>query len=286
MNLTDRVYLAVHVILTVVVCLRHERVPHWPAYVAWNLCAMAAIILLARKREEAKVWEFLHDWLPLVFFTTSFEEISFLSLAIRGAWQNGYLLALEGRLFGASPIEWMHARARDWLPEFLEFGYFAFYLLYPVVGGVLWARRNHAQFRGGFRRLTDSLSIGYVVCYATYLAFPTQSPANRAGVQQIGSVHAGIFQHLVRAIQNHAGVHGNAFPSSHIMMAFVVLVLAYRYLPRLAPWLLVIVLLMCVGAVYDGYHYASDVIAGGAIGIASAFARFGKTNERQLPTKP
>ena len=72
---------------------------------------------------------------------------------------------------------------------------------------------------------------------------------------------------MVRMIQNHAGVHGNAFPSAHIMLAFVVLMFAYRFLPRVAPWLLFPILLMCAGAVYDGYHYATDVIAGAAIGI-------------------
>jgi membrane-associated phospholipid phosphatase len=267
MNLTDRIYLAIHLVLTVLVCVRPERVPQWPAYVGWNLCVVAAIVLLARKRADGVGWEFAHDWLPLVFFTATFEEISFLSLTIRGAWQNGYIIAVENWLFGVSPIEWMHARSRDWLPELLEFGYFAFYLLYPVVGGLFWTWRRRTEYRGAFRGLTDRLSIGYLFCYTTYLVFPTQSPANRAGVQQIGSAHAGIFQHLVRAIQNHAGVHGNAFPSSHIMMAFVVLVFAYRYLPRLAPWVLGIVLLMCVGAVYDGYHYASDVVAGAAIGL-------------------
>ena len=52
------------------------------------------------------------------------------------------------------------------------------------------------------------------------------------------------------------------------MLAFVVLMFAYRFLPRLAPWLLVPILLMCVGAAYDGYHYASDVIVGALLGIA------------------
>jgi membrane-associated phospholipid phosphatase len=51
------------------------------------------------------------------------------------------------------------------------------------------------------------------------------------------------------------------------MLAFVVLVFVYRFLPRLAPWLLFPILLMCVGAVYDGYHYASDVIIGALLGI-------------------
>jgi membrane-associated phospholipid phosphatase len=282
MNLTDRIYLALHIVLTLLICVRHESTPHWAAYVVWNIVAIAIILLLARKSADGGAWEFLHDWIPLVFFTTAFEEISFLSLTIRGEWQNAHLIALESWLFSVTPMQWMHSRARDALIEFLEFGYFSFYPLYPAIGGLFWAWRKEPAFRGAFRSLTDTLSMGYSVCYAVYLLLPTQSPANRAGVQQIGSAHAGIFQHLVRGIQNHAGVHGNAFPSSHIMLTFVVLMFAYRFLPRIAPWLLIPILLMCVGAVYDGYHYTSDVVAGAAIGLVlgAVFAR--KTKENPL----
>ncbi len=284
MNLTDRIYLAVNLLLTLLICVRHERVPHWPAYVVWNLCAIVAILLLARKRADGEAWEFAHDWIALVFFTTAFEEISFLSLTLRSGWQNVHLIAFEAWLFSVSPMQWMHTRARERLVEFLEFGYFSFYPLYPVVGGLFWAWRKQPAFRGAFRGLTDTLSIGYVICYATYLLFPTQSPANRSGVQQIGSAHAGIFQHLVRAIQNHAGVHGNAFPSSHIMLTFVVLMFAYRYLPRVAPWLLVPILLMCVGAVYDGYHYTSDVAGGALIGLVLG-TFFSRSIKKTLPLR-
>jgi membrane-associated phospholipid phosphatase len=272
MNRTDRLYLFVHLALTLMVCVLHRGVPHWPLFVAWNLCSLAAIVLLGRKQSDGAAWEFAHDWLPAVFFITVFEEVSFLSLSLRGQWQNSHILALESLLFGASPMEWMHRQAREWVVEFLEFGYFAFYPLYPVVGGILWAWRRRARFHNAFRQLTDTLSLGYVLCYATYLLFPTQSPANRAGVQQIGSAHGGLFQHLVRAIQNSAGVHGNAFPSAHIMLAFIVLMFAYRLLPRIAPWLLLPNLLMCAGAVYDGYHYATDVIAGALLGIVLGLA--------------
>lgn len=268
LNFSDRIYLAVHLGLTVLVCARYDHVPHWGSYLAWNLFAIALILLLARKQADGEPWEFLHGWLPALFFVTVFEEVSYLSLVLRGGWQNDYLIAFESMVFGASPMEWLHSHASNWVIEFLEFGYFAFYPLYPVVGGLFWIGRDRPLYRGAFRHLTDTLSAGYVICIAIYLLFPTQSPANRVGVQQIGSSHGGIFQHIVRAIQNNAGVHGNAFPSAHIMLSFVVLMFAYRYLPRLAPVLLFPVLLMCVGAVYDGYHYATDVVAGAAIGIA------------------
>ena len=268
MNLTDRIYVAVHVALTVLVCARYQHIEHWPWYVVWNLCAAAATLVLAQQRRAGKAWEFAHNWLPVLFFITVFEETSYLSLSLRSDWQNAYIVRLESLLFAVPPAGWMHAHAATWLVQFLEFGYFAFYLLYPVVGGLFWIWRERQSFANAFRRLTDALSVGYLICYATYLLFPTRSPANILGVQQFSGAPKGVFQGLVGLIQNHAGVHGNAFPSAHIMLAFVVLVFVYRFLPRLAPWLLFPVLLMCVGAVYDGYHYSSDVIAGALLGIA------------------
>jgi membrane-associated phospholipid phosphatase len=285
MNLTDRIYVAVHLTLTALVCVQHGRVEHWPAYVVWNLCSIAAILLLARKRADGRIWAFAHDWLPVFLFIAVFEELSFLSLAIRAGWQNEHVIAFESHLFPTPPMEWMHLHAKEWLVEFLEFGYFAFYFLYPVVGGLFWAWRERPPFAGAFRSLTDSLSAGYVVCYATYLLFPTRSPANLAGVQQIGSAHPGLFQHLVRGIQNNAGVRGNAFPSAHIMLAFVVLVFAYRYLPRIAPWLLFPILLMCAGAVYDGYHYVSDVVAGATVGIVVGLVFLSRARPKENPLR-
>jgi membrane-associated phospholipid phosphatase len=267
MNLTDRIYLVVHLVLTLLVYDGHERIEHWPWYVVWNVGSIAAILLFSRKQHDGMAWEFAHDWLPIVFFTAIFEEVSYLSLSIRGGWQNEHLIAFEASFFAVPPVVWMHLHVASWLIEFLEFGYFTFYALYLVFGGIFWGFRRRPRFAGAFRRLTDALSVGYVLCYATYLFFPTQSPANRLGMQQFVSAHSGPFQAMVHLIQSRGGVHGNAFPSSHIMLAFVVLVFACRFLPRVTPWLLVPILLMCVGAVYDGYHYASDIVAGALIGV-------------------
>jgi membrane-associated phospholipid phosphatase len=229
---------------------------------------MAVILVFARRRRDGWLWEFAHDWLPLIFFFTVFEEVSFLSLALRGTWQNAYLVAWESALFEAPPGEWLHRYSSPWFSELLEFGYLSFYPLYPVVAGALWLGRNQAGYAGGFRRLTDGLSMGNAVCYATYLLFPTRSPSHNVGQDALVSRPTGPFHFLVGWLQTSAGVHGNAFPSAHIMLAFTVLVFVVRYFPRFAPWLLLCVLLMCVGAVYDEYHYAVDVIAGAVLGMA------------------
>jgi membrane-associated phospholipid phosphatase len=285
MNLTDRIYIAVHIVLTVLICVSSQRVEHWLLYAAWNLAAIGLILLLARKQGDGLGWEFAHDWLPTIFFITVFEEVSFLALSLRGVWQNPHLIAFESLLFAVPTAVWMHQHASRWMVELFEFGYFVFYPLYPVIGGMFWMWRRRGRFTGAFRRLTDGLSTGYAVCYATYLLFPTKSPANLLGVQQLPSVHAGPFQAVVQLIQNRGGAHGNAFPSAHIMLAFVVLIFVYRVLPRVAPWILVSNLLMCFGAVYDGYHYASDAAAGALIGIAAGLL-FISQLDRQSKTLP
>ena len=268
MNLTDRVYLAVHVALTVLVCARLDVVPHWPRHLAWNAMAIATILLLAHLKSHGTLWEFAHDWLPTIFFMSAFEEVSFLSLTLRGTWQNPTLLAWESALFAVPPGEWLRQYSSPWFSELLEVGYASFYPLYPVVGGVLWTWRERPRFTGAFRRMTDALSVGYVICYTIYLLFPTLSPSHMVGIDTGRANSSGApFHFFVRLVQENAGVRGNAFPSAHIMLAVVVLVFAWRYLPRAAPWILVCILLTCAGAVYDGYHYALDVIGGAAIGL-------------------
>jgi membrane-associated phospholipid phosphatase len=268
----------VHLALTVLMCARYSSVPHWPRYVAWNLIAMAAILVFARKQRDSWLWEFVHNWLPAIFFFTVFEEVSFLSLALRGAWQNPYLVAWESALFAVPPAEWLRHFSTPWFSELLEFGYLSFYPLYPVVAGLLWLRRRQSGYAGGFRHLTDGLGVGYAVCYAAYLLFPTRSPSHN--LEPAASVAVappdGFFHSVVAWLQSNAGVHGNAFPSAHIMLAFTVLVFVVRYFPRLAPWVLICVLLMCAGAVYDGYHYGVDVVAGAALGMAVGVAFVGR----------
>jgi membrane-associated phospholipid phosphatase len=270
MNLTDRIYLAVHAGLTVLVCVRYEQVNRWPWYVAWNLAAMGTILMLARMRNRNTIWECAHDFLPgFVFFTTVFEEVSFLCRTVVGQWQNQQLSSWDAALFSMPAALWLRQHLPGWSAGLFDLGYFAFYPMYLVVGLVFWSWRKYPGYERAFRDMTDALSIGYTICYATFIAWPTQSPRH-AGI--VAPVSTGVFGWLIGVIQRNGGVHGNAFPSAHIMLAFVVLIFAWQYWRRAAPWLLAINVLMCLGAIYDGYHYAVDVMAGAVLGTVVGIA--------------
>ena len=268
MNLTDRIYLTVHLALTVLVCARYPQVAHWPSYVAWNVLAIAAILLLARRQHHSPSWEFAHDWLPAIFFITVFEEVSFLSLAIRGDWQNPHLIALESALFAALPADWLHRYTA--LVVYRAAGL----RLLQLLSTLSRSRRSAVGMAppGALRRglsphdRRPQRGLRRLLCHLPVISHAQSIP--QCGT--LPAAHpAGPFHFLVRLIQGAAGVHGNAFPSSHIMLAFAVLVFVFRYFPRLAPWVLLCNLLMCLGAVYDGYHYAIDVVAGAVLGIVA-----------------
>jgi len=267
-NLSDRIYAAVHVALTLLVLVRAGRVEHWPWYVAWNAACLMAIVVLARNAHRGRAWEFAHDWLPSVFFVSVFEEVAWLASAVGSQWRESILISAEQRLFGVVPNVWLPAFAVRISSELLNLGYLLYYPLYPAVAGYLWIQRHQDRFRNGFRAMTDACSVGYLACYATYLLFPTRSP-HHAFPSMPDRELTGVFGRVIGWVQGGAGVYGNAFPSAHIMLSFAIMVFVFRYSRGWGWVVLAVNLLMSAGAVHSGYHYVSDVVIGAAIGLAA-----------------
>ena len=68
----------------------------------------------------------------------------------------------------------------------------------------------------------------------------------------------------------HAGsTRGTAFPSSHVAIALAISLSAFRWRRLPGVVLLVLTALLGAGAVYGGFHYATDVVAGMALGVGS-----------------
>ena len=65
---------------------------------------------------------------------------------------------------------------------------------------------------------------------------------------------------------------GAAFPSSHMAVTVAQTVMAFRWQPKLGAILALVSLLVGVGAVYGGFHYGVDMIAGALLGLVVAGA--------------
>jgi membrane-associated phospholipid phosphatase len=274
--MTDRLFLAWYPALTFALLTHPHPLASYAGFFVLHLIIIAVILYLAACSSLGRWWRFAHDWYPMLVFIAAFEETARLSLAFVPRWQDALILRAEAVFFTVPPSVWLSRIHEFWFVELLEFGYFTFYWIMFVVGGVLyggiWNAKSPTEAgdpRQPFRIWMDATVLGYIACYIVFLAFPTEGPAHTLP-RHLSTGFTGPFHWLVQLIQHHAGVHGNAFPSGHIMASTVALLAAARWKPRLARWLAVPVLLMCVGAVYDGYHYAADIIAGALLG-ATAF---------------
>ena len=258
-NFTDRLYFFSLFFASVGLLLRPSRVSNWMAWLLVNCICLIVLGLLVLNRQHSPTWEFLHDWYPVVMFVVCFEEVSHLSFMLRNAWQDHHLLQFEALLFPVPPTVCLSRMGSPLVTELMELGYFSYFVLFLIVGGVLYLRKD----KRAFRQLTDATVLSYLICYTVFVLFPTEGPVYTLATQHHFQLPSGgPFHWAVMLIQANAGVHGNAFPSAHVAGAVVALMLAWRHAPKLGFWLTPLVILLCLAAVYDGYHYLSDVLAG------------------------
>ena len=276
LNLTDRLYLVLLAVLSLGLALRTNRVANWGSWLIADLALLLLITVLANQTDCGPRWRFLHDWYPVAMFIALFEEVAQLSFILRNGWQDHYLLAVENRVFPVPPTVWLGHFTSPILSEVFNAGYFSYFVLLIIVGGTFHARGN----RCGFRQVMDASVIAYMICYGFFLAFPTEGPAYTLAEHAVALRGEGPFWWMVVLIQKYAGVHGNAFPSSHVAAGVVAVIFAWQYTPKLAAALTPLVLLLCAGAVYDGYHYVADVVGGVAVAVVAVWI-VKKTKVRQ-----
>lgn len=282
-NLTDQIYVISLIVVTPWILIS-ERVEYRWFLAAVNVVCLLMIWALQLWAKRSVVGEFLHDWYPLGMFIVCFEEVSRLSFLVRDCWQDRFILALESRLFALPPTVWLGRHGSWWLTEVLEIGYFSYFVLLMIVGGVLYARSDKRPFR----QVMDATVVAYLICYLVFIFFPTEGPAYTLATQhEFALPGGGPFHWMVQLIQSSAGVHGNAFPSAHVAGGVVALFFAWKYVPRLGLALTSLVVLLCVGAVYDRYHYVSDVVGGIVVGVGASLVIVGEwLGEPRVPDSP
>lgn len=284
LDLTDRMYVGYFLLQGAAILAQRERLPHWEVFIAIHAAALGTISMLVIMRRRNRVWRFLHDWYPVAMPILTFEEVARLSFLFANHWQDLHILEFEQRIFGVHPTVWIQQFASPFLTEVLQVGYFSYFVLLMIVAGVLYRRAD----RQPFYAVMAASVLSYLLCYVFFLAFPTEGPAYTLREWHTVELDGWFFHWAVGLIQSQAGVHGNAFPSAHVAGAVAALLYGWRYAPRLGAWLTPLVILLCLGAVYDRYHYVSDVVAGIPIGAITALilfqveARLGLRNRLRL----
>jgi membrane-associated phospholipid phosphatase len=225
------------------------------------------------------------DLLPLFLAPVLYGEIPILISALGGwsgvvparTYHDVAIQRLEQAIFGGEPSRNLAQRFPSrWLSELLHAGYLAYYLAIFVPPLALFV---HGE-RRAFAQTVVALTITYTICWVLFVFAPVEGPRYLWGANP--TVPDGPSRRLALYLLAAGSSRGAAFPSSHMAVMVVQTIMAFRWQPRMAWALAAVTLLVGVGAVYGGFHYAVDMVAGaglgGAIGAAVLARRWRSSN--------
>lgn len=199
--------------------------------------------------------------------------------------------AADLRLFGCQPSitfsQWLTSGVWS---ELFNLGYWSYFPMIATLVLAVWWKESRAGEEipsGGIvGEVSAVILTSFFIFYLLFLLLPVAGPQfyfKAVGMDQILAGHFppvgtwfsshtdmlpapgdanGAFYQLVANSQESGERPIAAFPSSHIGLSTIVLLLSRRYVPKLTKYLLPFWFLLCCATVYIQAHYLVDAIAG------------------------
>lgn len=161
-------------------------------------------------------------------------------------------------LFGCQPaLEFSQNYCSAFFSELMFMAYFSYYLMPLLALAVIWWR-----VRSEFIRFSSLLLSAYFIYYVIFILLPAAGPQYffEAPLNEIQG--QGMFAELVKWVQAIGEAPTAAFPSSHVGIGIILLILLYRLQSVLFYIYLPFVGMLCFSTVYIKAHYLVDVLAG------------------------
>lgn len=237
----------------------------YPAIAAGHVALVAA--LAASLRGAGTAARAARGWLPLVAIPLLYAELPFLMAAVGTGFGDAAVQRLEFAVWGGHPARWLAGAAPwTWLSEALHLAYLSYYGIIYAPLAWLWWRAWRGGDDPGFAEASLAVMATFFACFAVFVAFPVQGP--RFLWPSPEGIPGGPVRTLVLGILERGSSRGAAFPSSHMAVAVVQALMAFRWRVPGRSLIAVLSAGLGVGAVYGGFHYAIDMIAGALAGAA------------------
>ena len=221
------------------------------------LLSTALFLFAVRVKPE---WTFLRDAYPFVFaanlYASLHDLIVFFGAPDITAAIYRWDLALCG---GVEPTVWAERFIHPVLTDYFTVCYWLFYVMAPILGLILYVRRDMRAFRATMVSVMLCLYLGYI----GYVAWPASAPRLFMPGAWSVPLHGLALLDTTRAatVAVPLTAHG-AFPSLHCAVAVLAVILGFRY-QRWFGWVqLPFATGLVLGTVYLRHHWVVDILAG------------------------
>jgi len=207
------------------------------------------------------------DWYPLLLIPVLYTELAALNQAVWGGhYFDGMILGWEAAIFGGQPSrELAVALPYLVLSELLHAAYLSYYLIIFGPPLYLYLRGRTADFH----LAAFTVMLTFFVHYLFFIFLPVQGPRYLFPPPD-GVIAEGYLFEVTHRVLEAGSSQGAAFPSSHVGVSFAQTFVVLRTIPALFVPLLVLSTGLALGAVYGGFHYATDALAGLVLGLGLA----------------
>jgi len=172
------------------------------------------------------------------------------------------LVNIEAVLFGFQPsLEFSSYFTNKFFSEIMYFGYFSFYVL--ILGFTLYVYFKKKPF---FNEAVFLLSASLYLFYFIFGLLPSEGPQFYFSAPDNILPNAYFFDKIIHFIQLTAEQPTGAFPSSHVGVSVIIMIMTRKRVPLFFKIAFPFVVILILSTVYIKAHYLIDVI--GAIIVA------------------
>ena len=240
-----------------VVAVRHP-VDFGAGILALNLALIASVVYLAHgplfraSPRQAAAWRVAISYAVVI---TLFNEMGSVIPAVNDARYGEALLRLDIEYFALDPVTSFERVSHPALGELFAVTYFSFYLIPLAFFIVLYRKGFLAEMEVG----TAAVVLGFYVSYIGHAVFPALSPFRivepetpLAGLLLFDSIHLLVDEYELHKL--------SAFPSGHILVALIVVLLCALWRLAALPLFLIWTGLLWLATLYLRFHYLIDTL--------------------------
>lgn len=252
----------------------------WPVIAALHLVAAGWLLAHEPKAPAAGAWRWIAAAYPLILMPLLYAELPLLNQAVYGGhYFDELIINWERALFGTEPARTLApALPSALLSESLLAAYVSYYPIIYVPPLVIAVRRGPVALRAA----AFTLTLVFLIHYLFFVWFPVEGPRYRFESPVPEAARGPVYQ-VAHVLLEAGSSRGAAFPSSHVGVSVAAAIVCWRWWRPTAPVVALLAVALAMGAVYGGFHYGIDAIAGAALGAGLALvapavlARFEKS---------
>jgi len=240
-----------------------KQIDHLSIHILFRILIIFIIFLLIKTKDSKnKILHFVRNFYPLILLGFFYSETDYYNNILFENF-DPQIVSLENLLLGTQlSLEFSQQIPFQWFSELMHFGYFSYYLITFGVPLLIYLKAPKH-----FEKTMFIIVLSFCFYYIFFILFPVIGPQFYFPVEQRSVPNGYLFQKIMNIIIETGETQTGAFPSSHVGMSVIFILLIAKYYKKFLYILLPLVIILIFSTVYIKAHYAIDIIAGLLTGI-------------------